>query len=138
MLCSKVAFVNGVLFTISIGIFLWIVIYNALQVHPPPPGAQHMPHHPAIPGGIPPPPPPSPPPHHGCITVKTGGNRWAHWLPGASQPPVMIYVKKLPSCFASNILRVCAIRDGGVQNRSLLFRKNQAKWPAVTDRHFVT
>ena len=88
MLFFKVAFVNGVLFIISIGIFLWIMIDNALRAHPPP-LPQKMPHHPPTPGNIPGPPPSL---NHGCINVKSGGNRWAHWLPGVClKPPVTIH-----------------------------------------------
>lgn len=135
ILFFKVAFVNGVLFIISIGIFLWIMIDNALRAHPPP-LPQKMPHHPPTPGNIPGPPPSL---NRGCINVKSGGNRWAHWLPGVSQTTGYdTWSKHDLRCFRSNVLRVCAIRDGGVQSCSLLFRKNQAKWAAVAYRHFVT
>jgi hypothetical protein len=53
--------VNGVLFIISIGIFLFILIDNTLHVPENTPG-------------------------DGCPTVK--GGRWAQWLPGAYQPLV--------------------------------------------------
>ncbi|KIM37267.1 hypothetical protein M413DRAFT_448572 [Hebeloma cylindrosporum] len=60
-----VAFVNGFLFMISVGIFLWIMIDNGLH-HPPLPdfNSSDMPEK-----------PPS------CLNIKGGGNRWAHWLP---------------------------------------------------------
>jgi len=55
----KVAFVNGVLFVISIGIFLFILIDNTLHVTEKTPGGA-------------------------CPTFK-GGGRWAQWLPGVYQ-----------------------------------------------------
>jgi hypothetical protein len=56
----KVAFVNGILFVISIGTFLFILIDNTLDVTENTPGGA-------------------------CPTFK-GGGRWAQWLPGAYRP----------------------------------------------------
>ena len=58
--CLKVAFVNGVLFIISIAIFLYILIDNTLHIMENTPSGA-------------------------CPTFK-GGVRWALWLPGAYQP----------------------------------------------------
>ncbi|KIM46943.1 hypothetical protein M413DRAFT_266236 [Hebeloma cylindrosporum] len=106
---KRVATVNGVLFAISVGIFLWIVLDNGLHHHSlpsggppsgaPPPGAPppgSPPPGPPPPGLPPPgfapgPPPPGPPPNgsfsgppprpkDGCVMSANDG-RWAPWLP---------------------------------------------------------
>lgn len=102
MFWFKVAFVNGVLFVISVGVFLWILIDNELH-HPPnippSPGGQPPPCEPDDPPGGPPPPglppPPGgqapprwPPSSQDACSMSIGGGRRAPWLPGASQPPV--------------------------------------------------
>jgi len=108
--CLKVAFVNGVLFIMSIGIFLFILIDNTLHVtENTPDGA--------------------------CPTFK-GGGRWALWLPGAYQPFITCNFSNI-SHFFSNALRIFSIRVGAVQNHSLLFCQNQSKRAAVARRHFV-
>ena len=57
---------NGVLFVISIGMFLWITVKNTLQAI----GRQ--------------------PSNSRCGSLK-GDTRWAQWLPGAffNKPPVL-------------------------------------------------
>jgi len=86
----KVAFANGVLFIISIGIFLWILIYNQLHrneeytvsevswVTP----ASGLPLLYGPPPGLPPPtgPPPRPMPVSECSSVNAD-SRWAQWIP---------------------------------------------------------
>ncbi|KIM37520.1 hypothetical protein M413DRAFT_30739 [Hebeloma cylindrosporum] len=95
----RVAVVNGVLFVISVGVFLWIFLYNAIHHpknvpppprRPPPPGGHPPPGHPPPPGPPPPggppvpgrPPPHGPPPpwKNGC-SLSMGDARWATWLP---------------------------------------------------------
>ena len=115
----QVAFVNGVLFVTSIGIFFWIMIKNTLHRSPIKPDPQQV-----LKNTCPPLP---------------EGSRWALWAPGASLQPVILqfYLTHKLRIFRSDALRVCPIRDGGAQNHILLFGKNQAKRAAVTHRHFV-
>jgi len=84
--------VNGVLFTISIAVFLWILIHgNSVQGHPgPPPGLPPPPGHgpPPPPGHGPLPPghghgPPPPPP---CPPLSQDSRR-AQWIPGVYPQP---------------------------------------------------
>ena len=73
----EIAFVNGVLFIISIGVFLWILIANVLHPHPHVP-LGNIPLSSAIPDNLP------PPPKDTCPST-TGGPRWAQWVPRAYQ-----------------------------------------------------
>ncbi|KIM37269.1 hypothetical protein M413DRAFT_276320 [Hebeloma cylindrosporum] len=69
---KKVAFVNGFLFLISVAVFLWILISNALHHPPVPPEIIPLPS--TVPGNLPPLP--------GDVCQRSiGGARWAQWVP---------------------------------------------------------
>ena len=64
--------------------------------------------------------------------------RWVQWVPGAYPQPRDCRFELTHSLrVSSNDLRVCPIRDGGVQNHSFLFRDSEGKRAAVAHRRFV-
>ncbi|PPQ92205.1 hypothetical protein CVT25_008979 [Psilocybe cyanescens] len=61
--CLKIAVINIVLFIISVGLFLWIMIVNAIQRKVMIDGLRQL-------------------PPRGCPSIN-GGSQWALWMPGA-------------------------------------------------------
>ena len=122
---------NGILFVISIGVFLWILIDNVLHPHPHGP-PENIPISSTIPDN------PPPLPKKSCPSTS-GGPRWAQWVPRAyQQTNPFICNSNLTLCIClSNALWVYPIRDGSVQNRSFLIGENEAKRAMVAHRHFI-
>jgi len=115
-LCSKVAFVNGVFFIISIGIYFWILIDNTLHQKA------------EIEDTV----------RNACPTFK-GGGRWAQWLPGAYNHSLfeILVMYFITTIFGSNAFRICSICVGTVQNYGFLFCQNCVKRAEVTHCHLI-
>ncbi|KAJ3514651.1 hypothetical protein NLJ89_g2249 [Agrocybe chaxingu] len=85
-----VAAFNGVLFAISIGLFLWIMIVNAMNRGRLIATAIHLP----IPG---------------CPAIN-GGTQWAQWIPAAAFELVLVEALVIPLAF------LVVSRDDGAHN----------------------
>jgi len=112
--------VNGVLFIISIGSFLWILIESTVYRNNLLVGLQE------------------PLSSNKCPPLINQDCRWAQWVPGAYLQTGWLQFSLTHNLRGySNALRVCPIWDGGVQDHSFLFSKSEAKQAAVAHHHFV-